>query len=39
MTEAVHFQTLELYRKNPLYPLLRVMRAEPLLAELRGMDS
>lgn len=35
-SDAVHQQTLALYRKNPLYPLLRVMTTANLAAELAG---
>lgn len=31
--EQVHLATLEIYRKNPLHPLLRVVRAEEFLEE------
>jgi nicotinamidase-related amidase len=34
----LHEQTLGLYRKNPLYPLLRVLTSEELLSELTGTD-
>ena len=33
-TEKIHQQTLETYRKNVLFPLLRVMTSEELLSEL-----
>jgi nicotinamidase-related amidase len=33
-TETIHRQTLEIYRKNVLYPLFRIMTSEQLLAEL-----
>jgi nicotinamidase-related amidase len=33
-SETVHRQTLDLYRKNPLYPLLRVVTTAELVAEL-----
>jgi nicotinamidase/pyrazinamidase len=33
-SQAVHDKTLDLYRRNPLYPLFRVMTAGELLAEL-----
>jgi nicotinamidase-related amidase len=33
-TESIHAQTVAAYRRNPLYPLLRVMRTEELAAEL-----
>jgi nicotinamidase-related amidase len=32
----VHQQTLDLYRRNPLYPLFRVMSTDELLADLLG---
>jgi nicotinamidase/pyrazinamidase len=32
--ESVHEQTLNLYRKNPLYPLLRVMKSDELIEEV-----
>ena len=35
LTEEIHEQTLNGYRRNPLYPLLRVSRSDELLAELR----
>lgn len=35
-SEAIHEQTLSLYRRNPLYPLLRVISSSELLAELLG---
>jgi nicotinamidase/pyrazinamidase len=34
-TESIHRQTLDLYRKNVLYPLFRIMTSEQLLAELQ----
>jgi nicotinamidase-related amidase len=37
-TESTHRQTLEIYRKNVLYPLFRIMTSEPFLAEL-GMTQ
>ena len=33
-TEAIHRQTLDIYRKNVLYPLFRIMTSEQLLNEL-----
>jgi nicotinamidase-related amidase len=33
--QTAHEQTLACYRKNPLYPLLRVMRSEELLSDLK----
>ena len=33
-SEKIHEQTLETYRKNVLFPLLRVMTSEELLSEL-----
>lgn len=35
-SEDLHQQTLGLYRRNPLYPLLRVLTAEELITELAG---
>ena len=33
-TESIHRQTLDLYRKNVLYPLFRILTSEQLLEEL-----
>jgi nicotinamidase/pyrazinamidase len=33
-TEAVHGQTLEIYRRNALFPLFRILTSEQLLSEL-----
>lgn len=33
-SESLHEQTLGLYRRNPLYPLLRVISSEELISEL-----
>jgi nicotinamidase/pyrazinamidase len=33
-TESIHRQTLDLYRKNVLYPLFRILTSEQLLDEL-----
>jgi nicotinamidase-related amidase len=33
-TEAIHGQTLNVYRRNPLYPLLRVMESNDLVEDL-----
>ena len=33
-TEAIHEQTLNVYRRNPLYPLLRVMESKDLVEDL-----
>ena len=33
-SEAIHENTLENYRRNPLYPLLRVLSSKDLLADL-----
>jgi nicotinamidase/pyrazinamidase len=33
-TESIHRQTLDLYRKNVLYPLFRILSSEQLLEEL-----
>jgi nicotinamidase/pyrazinamidase len=35
-SRELHEQTLGLYRRNPLYPLLRVMTADDLLEECSG---
>lgn len=32
-TEDLHIKTISLYRKNPLYPLFRVMQSEEFLSE------
>jgi nicotinamidase-related amidase len=32
---SLHKQALELYRRNPLYPLLRVMSSGDLISEIR----
>ena len=34
-TQSIHRQTLDIYRKNVLYPLFRIMTSEQLLEELR----
>jgi nicotinamidase/pyrazinamidase len=34
-TESIHRQTLDLYRKNVLYPLFRITSSEQLLLELK----
>ncbi len=33
-SERIHEQTLDLYRRNPLYPLMRVITSSELVAEL-----
>ena len=33
-TEAIHEQTLNVYRRNPLYPLLKVMESKDLVEDL-----
>jgi nicotinamidase/pyrazinamidase len=33
-TEAIHRQTLEIYRRNALFPLFRILTSEQLLSEL-----
>jgi nicotinamidase-related amidase len=33
-SKNMHQQTLDLYRRNPLYPLLRVMSSQELISEL-----
>jgi len=35
-SETIHQQALGLYRRNPLYPLLRVITSSELMAELLG---
>ena len=35
-SESIHEQTLDLYRRNPLYPLMRVITSSELVAELLG---
>jgi nicotinamidase/pyrazinamidase len=35
-SESIHEQTLGLYRRNPLYPLMRVISSSDLVAELVG---
>ena len=35
-SEQLHEQTLGLYRRNPLYPLLRVAKSKELITELMG---
>ena len=35
-SESIHEQTLNLYRRNPLYPLLGVLSSSELMAELEG---
>lgn len=34
-SQPVHEQTLECYRQNPLYPLLRVMSSKELISDLK----
>ena len=34
--EGLHKQTLDCYRRNPLYPLLRVMSSKELVSELKA---
>jgi nicotinamidase-related amidase len=38
-TESIHRQTLEIYRKNILYPLFRIMTSQQFLAELSREHS
>jgi len=35
----VHQQTLDLYRRNPLYPLFRVMTSDALLTDLKSEST
>lgn len=37
-SEQVHQQTLDHYRRNPLYPLLRVTKSTDLIVELLGKN-
>jgi len=37
-SKEVHQQTLDSYRKNPLYPLLRVAKSTDLIGELLGQS-
>jgi len=34
MSQDIHEQTLNIYRRNPLYPLFRIISSEELLSEL-----
>ncbi|UCF83196.1 MAG: cysteine hydrolase [Desulfobacteraceae bacterium] len=38
-SKMIHEQTLDTYRRNPLYPLLRVATSAELVNELTGKDS
>jgi hypothetical protein len=38
-TESIHKQTLDIYRKNILYPLFRILTSEQLLEELRQQGA
>ena len=38
-TESIHQQTLDLYRKNVLYPLFRIMTSDQLLLELKQQET
>jgi isochorismate hydrolase len=33
-SESIHEQTLNIYRRNPLYPLLKIVSSSELVAEL-----
>jgi hypothetical protein len=37
-TEKIHEQTLDTYRKNALYPLLRVATSTDFIAELDALE-
>jgi nicotinamidase/pyrazinamidase len=39
LNKNIHQQILAVYRRNPLYPLLRVMTSSELVADLTGKDS
>ena len=38
-SESIHKQTLDLYRRNPLYPLMRVITSSELVTELLGNSA
>ena len=38
-SEKIHEQTLDLYRKNPLHPLMRVLSSDALIAGVDGERS
>ena len=38
-SEKIHRQTLDNYRRNPIYPLLKVATSKELMRELAGKDS
>jgi len=38
LNKDIHRQILAVYRRNPLYPLLRVMTSSELVADLAGKD-
>ena len=38
-TESIHKQAPDIYRKNILYPLFRILTSEQLLAELRQQGA
>jgi hypothetical protein len=35
-TQSLHEQTLDIYRRNPLYPLLKISTSTELLEELNA---
>jgi len=35
-SDALHHQTLDIYRRNPLYPLFRIMKSDEFIAELEN---
>jgi len=38
-SESVHEQVLSLYRRNPLFPLLKVVNSSELVLELKGLPK
>jgi nicotinamidase-related amidase len=38
-SDELHRQTLDIYRRNPLYPLFRIMTSTELMHELRPVNS
>jgi nicotinamidase/pyrazinamidase len=38
-TRSLHEQTVNLYRRNPIYPLMRVLSSSELVAELLGSSA
>jgi len=38
-SESIHAQALDLYRRNPLYPLLKVTNSSEMVTELKGLPA